>query len=152
MFVLSTLAVCRMIMCPFGASLLVGMASGGIRRLQIGRENVNTDQPKLVEVSGGAQVLPLLVITAVGSVITVADHQQGGCACGCLHVQAQHSRRAEQSSCAVVEDAAKCWGQQCAQPAVSCSSLVVAAVSSVSQHCWHMWVCQPPQQSVGEIT
>lgn len=40
-------------MCPFGASLLVGMAKGGIRRLQIGRENVNTDQPKLVEVSGG---------------------------------------------------------------------------------------------------
>jgi hypothetical protein len=44
-----------MIMCPFGASLLVGMASGGIRRLQIGRENVNNDQPKLVEVSGGKQ-------------------------------------------------------------------------------------------------
>lgn len=45
----------RMIMCPFGASLLVGMASGGIRRLQIGRENVNTDQPKLVEVSAAFQ-------------------------------------------------------------------------------------------------
>lgn len=39
-------------MCPFGTSLLVGMASGGIRRLQIGRENVQTQKPKLVEVSG----------------------------------------------------------------------------------------------------
>lgn len=44
--------VCRMIMCPFGTSLLVGMASGGIRRLQIGRENVQSQKPKLVEVSG----------------------------------------------------------------------------------------------------
>ena len=39
-------------MCPFGSSLLVGMASGGIRRLQIGSENIVTRQPRLVEVSG----------------------------------------------------------------------------------------------------
>jgi hypothetical protein len=39
-------------MCPFGTSLLVGMASGGIRRLQISRSDGHTLQPKLVEVSG----------------------------------------------------------------------------------------------------
>lgn len=39
-------------MCPFGSSLLVGMASGGIRRLQIGSDNIASRQPRLVEVSG----------------------------------------------------------------------------------------------------
>lgn len=39
-------------MCPFGSSLLVGMASGGIRRLQIGSLDLETRRPKLVEVSG----------------------------------------------------------------------------------------------------
>jgi hypothetical protein len=40
-----------MIMDPFGTSLLVGMASGGIRRLQI--SSYLGGPPKLVEVSGG---------------------------------------------------------------------------------------------------
>lgn len=40
-------------MCPFGTSLLLAMASGGIRRLQIGSDTINgAPQPKLVEVSG----------------------------------------------------------------------------------------------------
>lgn len=38
-------------MDPFGTSLLVGMASGGIRRLQI--SSYLGGPPKLVEVSGG---------------------------------------------------------------------------------------------------
>jgi hypothetical protein len=41
-----------MVMCPFGSSLLVGMASGGIRRLQIGSADPATRRPKLVDVSG----------------------------------------------------------------------------------------------------
>jgi hypothetical protein len=43
---------CRMIMCPFGTSLLVGMASGGIRRLQISSQGLTGRLLKLVEVSG----------------------------------------------------------------------------------------------------
>lgn len=38
-------------MDPFGTSLLVGMASGGIRRLQISSDGLG-GPPKLVEVSG----------------------------------------------------------------------------------------------------
>lgn len=45
-------------MDPFGTSLLVGMASGGIRRLQISSELGGP--PKLVEVSGGPAALQLL--------------------------------------------------------------------------------------------
>lgn len=54
---------CRMVMCPFGTSLLVGMASGGIRRLQIGSEDLTMKKPTLVEVSGELQDM-----TAVGLV------------------------------------------------------------------------------------
>lgn len=50
-------------MCPFGTSLLVGMASGGIRRLQIGSEDLTMKKPTLVEVSGELQDM-----TAVGLV------------------------------------------------------------------------------------
>lgn len=48
-------------MCPFGSSLLVGMASGGIRRLQIGSADPATRRPKLVEVSGALLRLWLCV-------------------------------------------------------------------------------------------
>jgi hypothetical protein len=39
-------------MCPWGSSLLLGNANGGIRRLQIGSDDPIEHRPKLVEVSG----------------------------------------------------------------------------------------------------
>jgi hypothetical protein len=39
-------------MCPWGSSLLLGNANGGIRRLQIGSDDPVDHKPKLVEVSG----------------------------------------------------------------------------------------------------
>lgn len=42
-------------MCPWGSSLLLGNANGGVRRLQIGTDN---QLPKLVEVSGQQQLKP----------------------------------------------------------------------------------------------
>lgn len=101
--------------------------------------------------------LSLLVTTAVGLLITVTGQQWVTSRAVvhvwvCLSVQARHSRRAEQLSRAVAADIAKCRGQQCAQPVVPCLFLVIAAVSSVSQHCWHLWACQPPQQPVGGTT
>lgn len=44
-----------MLMCPWGASLLLGNANGGIRRLQVGSDDLATGKPKLVEVSGALQ-------------------------------------------------------------------------------------------------
>lgn len=45
--------LCRMTICPWGSSLLVGTAKGGIRRLQVGTERHNNKQlPRLVDVSG----------------------------------------------------------------------------------------------------
>jgi hypothetical protein len=46
------LECCRMLMCPWGSSLLLGNANGGIRRLQIGSDDPVEHRPKLVEVSG----------------------------------------------------------------------------------------------------
>jgi hypothetical protein len=56
---LVTLVCCRMLMCPWGSSLLLGNANGGIRRLQIGSDDPVEHRPKLVEVSG--QQLRMLV-------------------------------------------------------------------------------------------
>lgn len=46
---------CRMNICPWGTSLLVGNANGGIRRLQIGTESYHSKIPRLVDVSGQQQ-------------------------------------------------------------------------------------------------
>ncbi|WIA42361.1 hypothetical protein OEZ86_008370 [Tetradesmus obliquus] len=45
----------RMLICPWGSSLLVGNANGGIRRLQIGSDDSAEHKPKLVEVSAAFQ-------------------------------------------------------------------------------------------------
>jgi hypothetical protein len=51
------LVACRMLMCPWGSSLLLGNANGGIRRLQIGSDDPLEHKPKLVEVSGQQHVV-----------------------------------------------------------------------------------------------
>ncbi|KAF6263968.1 hypothetical protein COO60DRAFT_1698480 [Scenedesmus sp. NREL 46B-D3] len=45
----------RMLMCPWGASLLLGNANGGIRLLQICSDDPVEHRPKLVEVSAAFQ-------------------------------------------------------------------------------------------------
>jgi hypothetical protein len=41
-----------MLMCPWGSSLLLGNANGGLRRLQISSEDARSSLPRLTEVTG----------------------------------------------------------------------------------------------------
>eukprot|EP00775_Hariotina_reticulata_P002765 gene2765-3059_t len=45
----------RMSICPWGATLLLGNANGGIRRLQIGSESDPEGRPRVIEVSAAFQ-------------------------------------------------------------------------------------------------
>jgi hypothetical protein len=68
-------------MCPWGSSLLLGNANGGIRRLQIGSDDPVEHRPKLVEVSG--QQLCMLAPgrhagTSFATVVVTVSRQQIG--------------------------------------------------------------------------
>ncbi|KAF8057275.1 hypothetical protein HT031_006083 [Scenedesmus sp. PABB004] len=76
----------RMLMCPWGSSLLLGNSNGGLRRLQISSEDGRGGKPKLVEVSaafreamsGLSSEVGTMAFNAPGTLLGLGFKEGGG--------------------------------------------------------------------------